>query len=236
MIEMIKKTARWKDYFKFREAEVKLSCFVTIVLIMVSVFVNMYGNFEQYEGEIKSLFYCLIGAFIGIAGFSLSGIAILTSMFTEKQIETIEKNNGKGVIEKIMSSFAFLAFNVVFAVVFMVFLLIIIIGIEGMPNKLVFYLLETLEIYIIFFNLFYTVSLVFNCIQCFTIKRIYDVNSEKDFFDKANEVRIDYILSYVLSQNNISREKFLETLDKYSANSEYEEELIEYFKNYYRKN
>lgn len=166
----------------------------------------------------------------------MSGIAILTSMFTEKQIETIERNNGKGVIEKIMSSFAFLAFNVVLAVCLMIILLIIITGIEWMPYKIIFYLIEALFAYVIFFNLFYTVSLVFNCIQCFSIKRIYDANSEKDFFNKANEVRIDYILSYILSQNNISREQFLETLDRYSANSEYEEELVEYFKNYYREN
>lgn len=235
MIEIIRKNGRWKDYFKFKEAEVKLSCMVTVILVLVSILVNMYGKFEQYQPEIKSLFYCLIGAFIGIAGFSLSGIAILTSMFTEKQIETIEKNNGRGVIERIMSSFAFLAFNVVFAVLFMIILLIIITGIEKMPPQIIFYLLEALYTYIVFFNLFYTVSLVFNCIQCFTIKRIYDVNSEKDFFDKANEVRIDYILSYILRQNNISREQFLETLDGYSANSEYEEALIDYFKNYYRE-
>lgn len=236
MIEIIKKNKRWKDYFNIEEAEVKFSCVVTIVLVLVSVFVDMYGNFFLYQADVKSFFYCLIGAFIGIAGISLSGIAILTSMFTEKQIETIERNNGKGVIEKIMSSFAFLAFNVVLAVCLMIILLIIITGIEWMPYKIIFYLIEALFAYVIFFNLFYTVSLVFNCIQCFSIKRIYDANSEKDFFNKANEVRIDYILSYILSQNNISREQFLETLDRYSANSEYEEELVEYFKNYYREN
>lgn len=235
MIKIITKNGRWKDYFNYKESEVKLSVIFAIVFLLVSMVIDVYGKFYLYADEIKSLFYCLIGAFIGIAGIALSGIAILVSMFTEKQIETIEKNNGQGIIEKIMSSFAFLAFNVIIGVIWMIIAIMIITGVEWMPNQIVFYFVEFLGIYYILFNLFYTVSLVFNCIQCFSIKRIYDTNSEKAFFDKANEVRIDYILSYVLRQNDISREQFLKTLDKYSANSEYEKELIDYFKNYYRE-
>lgn len=67
MIEIIKKNKRWKDYFNIEEAEVKFSCVVTIVLVLVSVFVDMYGNFFLYQADVKSFFYCLIGAFIGIA-------------------------------------------------------------------------------------------------------------------------------------------------------------------------
>lgn len=233
MLEMIKKYGRWKDYFNFKEAEVVLSCLFVCILLIVSFLLDIYGNFSLYQNDVKSLLYCLIGAFIGIAGFSLSGIAILTSMFSEKQIETIEKNNGKGIIEKIMSSFAFLAFNVIITVVSMIILLFFIISSNNLINIIAFYFVEGVFAYMVCFNLFYTVSLVFNCIQCFGIKRIYDTNSEKDFFDKANEVRIDYILSFILKQNNITREEFLKTLDSYTAQSEYEDELIEYFKKYY---
>lgn len=235
MIKNITKNGRWKDYLNCNEAEVRLSFVFTAILIFLSVLLDVYGKFHLYSEDVKSLLYCLIGAFIGIAGIALSGIAILVSMFTEKQIATIEKNNGEGVIEKIMSSFAFLAFNVIIAVIGMIIIIMVIIGVEWMPSQPVFYFVEAVVLYFVFFNMFYMVSLVFNCIQCFAIRRIYDTNSEKDFFDKANEVRIDYVLTYILSQNNISREQFLETLDKYSANSEYEKELIEYFKNYYRE-
>lgn len=236
MIDIIKKNGRWKDYFNIKEPEVCFSIVFTIIIMAVSVLVNIYGDFRLYQEDVKSLFYCIIGAFIGIAGFSLSGIAILTSMFTEKQIETIEKNNGRGVIERIMSSFAFLAFNVVAFVGVMIIILICVTGELQIPNAVVFYAVEAICIYAIFFNMFYTVSLVFNCIQCFSIKRIYDKNSEKDFFEKANEVRIDYMLSFILKENGISREQFLKSLNQYSAHSEYEKELIEYFKNYYREN
>lgn len=233
MIKMIGQYKRWKDYLNFKEAEVKISFLCVIVFLSISMLLDMRGNFAIYQEDIKTLIYSLIGGFIGIAGLALSGIAILTSMFSEKQIETIEKNNGKGIIERIMSSFAFLAFNVVLTVIYMILLVLFIISNYRVPGAVAFYAIEALTVYAICFNLFYTVSLVFNCIQCFGIKRIYDVNSEKDFFDKANELRIDYILSFVLKQNNITREEFLKTLDKYSVQSEYEKELIEYFKKYY---
>ena len=60
-------------------------------------------------------------------------------------------------------------------------------------------------------------------------------SKEKSLHDLANEVRIDYLLSYVLKMNGTCRRDFLSTLDSLIDSSEIseKEELKHYLHNYY---
>lgn len=235
MFDIIKKYNKLNDYIQIKEPEVKLSLLFSLVIIFISNMLKIYENFSIFESDIKSLFLCLIGGFIGLAGFALSGVAILSSMFNEKQIVSIEQINGEGTLEKIMSSFVFLSLSAVFLVILLTVMILFIVSPIIICNFILFNIIEFICVYFVLFNLFYTVALVANCISCFVIKNVYNSKLKKDFFDQANEVRIDYILSRIL-EDNISRENFLNDLDKVSKTKpDYYKELMQYFEQYYRE-
>ena len=86
--------------------------------------------------------------------------------------------------------------------------------------------------------MFYIIALIENCIKINeiknTINKIYEV--EKTTVDRANELRIDYILAIVLEEKGISKNDMLKTLynmiDKTKETNE--KELKEYLGRYYK--
>lgn len=88
-----------------------------------------------------------------------------------------------------------------------------------------------------FFNLFYIISLIGECIKINKIKTQSReiISLEKTIYDIANEFRIDFILAILLKEKNLNREQLLKELcsmiDK--SNISDGEIIKEYFRNYY---
>lgn len=235
MLGTITKNGRWKDYLNFRESEVKIAILLSILVLMLFEYLEIYNNMILFDGIIIDILLCLIGGFIGLIGFALSGIAIMIGLFSKKQINLIEQNSKKGILEQIMSSFAFLALNVAINVFVLIVVLLLLSSNRKLVSLFAFVILLIVISYFTFFNIFYTVSLVFNCITCFSIKNIYDRCESKDFFDEANEIRIDFILSIILKINDITEEQFIGNLEEAVKKTDTNEQkdLIDYFYKFY---
>jgi hypothetical protein len=91
--------------------------------------------------------------------------------------------------------------------------------------------------YFLAFIVFYTISLTGNCIRVFYINDIYTVisDNEKRIIDKANEVRIDYLLYSLQRTTAVSPKELLEDIDRIvdSSNISDKKAVKEYLKNYY---
>lgn len=235
MLKKLYRFNKFKDYFSYKESEVRTAFTISIVILFILINIGFYKEMMRLTPIIQNLLLCLLGGFIGLLGFSLSGIAFMIGLFQKQQVQIIEKINGKGSIEKIMSSFAFLAYNIGFVIICIIVAYLITGSRLELPTEIVFYLLIFIFIYIILFCIFYTIALVFNCICLFSINNIYTTFQEKDIFDKANEVRIDYILSILLEICKISKEDFLKDLNNKTDNmSEKDKKDIKrYFEQYY---
>lgn len=235
MIKILKKNERWKDYFNLKEDEVKLSLLLAIMFLILFLQCDFFVNINNYLGLIKDvLLYTAAGA-LGLIGVSLSGVAIITALFSKKQVEKIERYNGSGSFERMMSSFLFLAFNCALLFGFCMMLVILSQSDLPAPDENILMLVVFVTIYFILFDIFYTVSLVGNCIKIFDIRNTYGEIKEKDFFAIANEIRIDLVILTILKKYKISEDEFLEELKKAVEHSEIncKQEMMEYFYKYY---
>lgn len=205
---------RWKDLINVKEKEVQVSLVLSVFGMAFIYVLNVYKDFVCFESIIQSVLLEITGGMIGLLGFSLSGIAIIVSIFTEKQIKLIEFYNEPGVIETIMTSFVFLSICSVINIIIATCINFAISSNQTVVTESIFYILSLLIIYLILFTLIYTVSLVYSCIELFTIKKTYGEIEKKDFFHKANELRINFILISLLRKYGISEEEMVKELDK----------------------
>ena len=235
MIEQLSRNKKWSDYINYKEDENRIAFIIAVIVVLISILCRFYDNFQSYQKLLQDVLLSIGCSALGIVGVALSGVAIITGLFSRKQVYLIEKHNGTGTFEKVMSSFLFLAFNCAIVLLYSIILIFLIQSQMLLPVKVIFYIIEMISIYFVVFNLFYAVSLVGNCISIFKIRNIYDSIKEKDFFDEANEVRIDMIYNTLLNKYNVSQEEFFRALEETINNSDIENkrELMEYFYKYY---
>ncbi|KUO71449.1 MAG: hypothetical protein APF81_09060 [Desulfosporosinus sp. BRH_c37] len=192
----------------------------------------MYSNFHTYSVPFQNITIYIASSFIGMIGIILAGIAVIVGKLEVNVVKLIEEINGKGTVEKILVSFEFLAFNIGIGI--FTFLLLHIILYSNKPLICIglFYTMFGLITYLFLFIIFYTVSLVSNTVNVFTISNTYNqiIGREKSLFDTANEIRIDFLLrGYIVG----SREQFLRDLLQFVDDSNINNK--EQVKNYFSK-
>lgn len=235
MLKMLTRNKKWKDYLNYKDDEVVISLIFSTLLCLGLIFCNLYEEFYHFEEIIKDVLIGIGTSSIGIIGLALSGVAIITGLFSTDQIDKIEKYNGQGSFERLMSSFLFLAFNCALLFVFSIMGIFFLWSNLNVPDKIIFFGIIFLYTYFTLYNIFYAVSLVGNCIAIFKIRNTYNAIIEKDFFDVANEIRIDFIYGTLLKKYHISEKEFLNGLESAVQNSDVDckERLIDYYYQYY---
>lgn len=239
------------DYINLETFEVCFSAFFAVLTIIVLNYIEFYTCFNQYIDTIQGIVSCIIGAFVAILGLLLSGIAFISSLFTKEFIDAIDKGlkimrkkgqikqiSGHEATREILASFSFISLHVGIMICFYSVLYLILYSTKPIILKSMFWIITLLLVYFFYFTIFYVVALIFNCVRLNNIKNQYQNAHIKTFFEKANEVRIDMLLSTVLSNYEGDKKALLmSTLSEFvgrSFNNEQErDELMEYFKKIY---
>ena len=239
MIKRIKKYTRYRDYYYFKAFEVYGAFGISVIFsaLLFSCF-NFYDNFDMYQDAIGQIICVIIGGEFTLIGMSLAGMAIIVSVFSPDVLRVINKVDKKDTINRVLSQFEFSAFNLAVQIGYLLFIYLLIASDKNKIDQVYFKVIFGVIIYHFFFNLFYIIALIENCIKINeiknTINKIYEV--EKTTVDRANELRIDYILAIVLEEKGISKNDMLKTLynmiDKTKETNE--KELKEYLGRYYR--
>ena len=213
-MKMEKKKNRVIDLINIKEWEIKWAIITTVVLGLVFIYIDFYKDFNIYENCVRDLLMCTLGALIGLLGFSLSGIAIIVSLFSAKEKNLINRINGKDKIVDILTSYSFLAKNIGIQCFVLITIYFLISSSRPLINGIVFYVCVALEIYHIAFIIYYTIALVKNCIELYRIKGVYSgiENVEKSIHDKVNEVKIDYIFSTLINNYGCSKDEIISKL------------------------
>lgn len=214
MIKLLNKYNRWLDPIRISEFETWFSLCLTALFIFLLSKLDFYHNFYVYSEIVQSLLVSICTIMVGFIGVSLSGVAIITGLFSHKQIQIIEKYNGKDSFERIMSCFAFLALSAGVYVIYLMAIIILITAPLPMVNVLLFWAMVIFAMYFFFFNMFYTVALVANCIKIFQVRNVYSEveEYEKHSFGKANELRLDSIIKTITDKYDIEKADFLDEL------------------------
>lgn len=239
MIKEFIDSKKYKDYYNFCDAwECKISIVLTIsmIIILYGKNVDLYNNFDSYIVDIKNIFIYFASGLLGIIGISLAGIALVLSLFDndfKRQLNSIGRID---LIDTVLLDFKFLIFNLgIGSVIF--FFLYMLLPSEYIFSIPVFYLLVAIIIYYKSFLVFYTISIILNCISIYEIKNSCNEieKEEKNIYDRANELRIEYILSKL----DLTEDSFLEEIEQMIDNSNYSksdnEELKKYINDFYRE-
>lgn len=217
--------------------EVKISFVFTTLIVIIFEILKVYENINNYNEAFKNITIYIAAALIGVLGIILAGISIITSSLNRKNMSLIEKVNGNDVVERILTSFEFLAFLVGTQIISFFIIYICLYSSYSMPSKLLFYMTIVLVIYLFIFSIFYTVALVGNSIQFFLSAQKYnEINSlDKTVISILNEVKIDFLFKLLCENKNISSEDLINSLYKYCKDNNYEkkDEVMEYFKDLY---
>lgn len=225
------------DLINVKEWEVKISIFITMLLMIIFAAVDFYRDFSLFQDMLSGIIECFIGALIGLLGLSLSGISIIVSLFTKEERELINELNGKDIVAQILSSYVFLAENVAFQCVVLFVFNVLIASEVPIANLYIFYMIIALEIYHFVFIIFYTVALIKNCIKINKIKNLYNMIDEikKTKYDIEREIEHAYIF-YVLSEKyNIGMDEIADDLLMMARDLQIDnkEEIIELIKEKY---
>lgn len=225
------------DLINIKEWEVKCAIVVSCVFVALFVYIGVYEKYLLYIDAIKNLTTNILNAFIGLLGFSLSGIAIIVSLFSKKEVELIEKDNGRGIINNILGSYVFLAKNIGIQCLVLIVIYFITYSERALLPFTCFYILLWLECYHVTFIIFYTISLVKNCVKLYKIKNIYEKISEteKTLYDEINEVKNDYIFSTLSNICHCTNEEVVKDLIRFIEEGEIKSknEILKYIKNQY---
>lgn len=227
---------KWGDIINLNLMECQVSLILTLVILIILGLLDVRGHYKCFETAFQNIVLYISAALIGMIGIILAGIAIIIGVLNKEIKVQIEKANGADSIERILTSFAFLTFIIGLQIVmfFMIYIALY------SPNKvfptIMFYCSIGLISYLFLFTIFYTVSLVGNCIKLYIIANTYSdiIYLDKNIYTKANEIRIDFILHSLLQGE--TKQEFLDKLYKFIDESRLDnkEQLKKYLNEYYK--
>lgn len=231
---------KYKEYFS-KKFENIFGYIGTIVITTVSIIARIDECFDAYIGLVNSLIGVIIGSYIGALALVLAGIIFWGSFFDGKYINWIcSAAEDENAVDKLYSSYWFLAFNMICYIVLAICSLFLINSFLPTVCVPIFYLVELLMVYFFLFNIGYMVSIVGNCIQLIQLKNIEERQEEKTVYERANELRIDII--YELLYRNMSSEDMHDDLmniinrriDMMEIDIGEKEKLRTYLEDYYK--
>lgn len=235
MIGKVIANKKYRDYYSFRNWECKISIVLTtlIVISLTTPSINIYGRLDEYIPIIQNITIYLAAGLLAMIGVILAGIALILSLLDKKFRDSIKDISEKDLVREIMGSFEFLVLNLgISSILFFILYFLTATGIY--VEKYVFYFSIFIIIYYVLFLIFYTIALIGNTIELYFIKDLYEEIEHKDktLYERANEVRIDYLLR---NGNINSKEEFILELECIidSMDMKDKESVKKYLRNYY---
>lgn len=240
MLGRIKKYRRYQDFYAVKCFEVRAAIIITYIFVtFLFVILDFYGSFYQYQEMLQQILIVVIGGEFTLLGMSLAGMAIITAMFSPEMIKVISRVDKKDTINRVLSQFEFSALNLGIHLICLLLVLFALASDKEIINFPVFIVFFTILSYYFFFNLFYVIALIGNCIKINEIKNICNSieSIDKPNISIANELRIDYILAILLKERGISRELFLKDLLLMieQSNIQEKQKVKDYLISYYKR-
>lgn len=238
MFDRIKKFNRYQDYYAFSSLEVKMAILFSVIFIVVERQLEIYENIYEYSEPLMNLILYIISGEFCLFGMVLAGMALVISIITKSMRVQMKKQDKEDMSERILSQFEFSAFNLVLQIIYLFIVYLFLSSKIQVIDKKYFIFINIVILYHLFFNMFYVLQLIGNCIKINNIKEKCDKidKVDKSLLDVANEIRIDYILVILLKEKNIKRDDFVKAIDEIIEKGNYSDSksLKEYLHNYYQ--
>lgn len=252
MLRKLKESGKYKELFKSDSLETVFSFVFSIIISLLLYFLISQSNIDDINTLLRSLSKDFAIALVGLLGFLITGLALLTSSVSSKVYNYIDTERGrKKNIDNIFISFYFI--GLLIAIVILALITLYIITFFNKPiNIWLTFLIIFIFSYLFSFIILYCAGLIGNCISLFNIINRYSLmlsSTEKDsnilkLEDKIkwNELKIMTLETIFIKYNNKTDTitnpiaLFKDILKKYiedSCQNEQKEKLLNYFNKLY---
>ncbi|NFQ86808.1 hypothetical protein FDG04_16205 [Clostridium sporogenes] len=213
-----------KDIINFTKIETVASFIIGIIVAVIVI--NLYHLIEinDFNNLIRTLTKDIGIALMGMLGFVISGLSIMTSAISNKVVKLIDKS---GCFDKLIGIFSSFYFDgLIISITIITYLFGYIISFLKIPiNKWILFISTFICSYLLCFIILYSVSLLKTCIEIFKIsykfsechdmsksyeKNINDIDHIRNLF---NNHRINSMIN-VLLKTDKSKKEFLSELKK----------------------
>jgi len=189
---------KWNEYLNRKSFEFKFSIVGTVTILLFLFYIDLYNNFYDFLEPVQNIALYLATASLGMLGIILAGIAIFITMLDKEFISNLERVNPEAKIKSrgLLVSFEFLAFNISILSILLYMIYLILFKKSDLLPLCSFYIIMSLVVYFLLFNISYILSLISNCVRLFYINTIYqDISdNEKEIQLMANSIKVDYLL------------------------------------------
>lgn len=215
MITSIRKLDKWKDLIDLNATDVR--CSIIVALIVTVLFFACYckngieDSIRLYTELVKDI--CI--AYVGLIGFIITGLALLTGAISSRVVNFIYKRQKKEALQRILLSFCLL--GIVIAIVIISGLIVWIMGQLQMETCIIIDALIVFILgYMVAFSLFYSVKLIGNCLALFNIVNDIEIHEEEssELQDKYNRYRLIALESLYFVPNNEDLIKYKNKIEK----------------------
>lgn len=226
----------WKRKINYKEPEVVKAALFSVLLTVFFKLIDFRAVFLSNIEPVKSLLLTLIGGLIGLFGVSIAGIAIALSMFTSKEIRTINDLQDDSFF-KILKTFSHFAYDIVLCIILFIGIFLLLLTDFPAPPTLIFYAATILISYYLLYILFYGWALLGNYVSLSSIRdTIGKIEAaEKSKFDSFNELGLEQLVEIIYRGSGQESKSFYRTLLQAikSSSLSQKEELIEYIEKRY---
>lgn len=193
------KYKKYKDLYNKKSIEFLVSISGAILVALVLTMTINQMNIDDTNSIIRSLTKDIAIALIGLLGFVVTGLAILTSAISNKLMNILYQKGKVENIKKVLLSFYLLSLSI--GVCILLYLFLYIISFWNISiNRYGFIMVTFICTYLLLFIIFYSIALVGNCVQIFSIintpieQNVELSTEEKEIFDSFRITTIEKII------------------------------------------
>ena len=163
-----KKYKKYQDIYDFESIECIVAAASTILVFIIMLWLYSLKDFNEIVNECMPLLDSIAVGLVGLLGFIVTGLAILTGSISNKVIKFLFERNTQDILERLLLSFYLLGFVSACMVLFIIILHIVSYApINASP--IIVILISLVLTYTIIFVIFYAVKLIGNCLEIFYI-------------------------------------------------------------------
>lgn len=207
---------KFLDYFNVTNREVLISIFLTLILLVIEIKIDIYNNFSDVRVPLQNITIYVASGLLALIGIILTGLALMLGLLDRKLIKEIYSID-KNVVNDLMICFKFLIANLGFACILFFFAHFMLFVYMFIP-RIIFYIIFSILVYYFIFLVFYTIDLISTSIDLYLIRNINDETDILESTYKQNKLNnyIDKIkLEYLMRDHNArSSTLFFSSIDK----------------------
>ncbi|WP_310854802.1 hypothetical protein [Paenibacillus taichungensis] len=239
--ELYKMSFKRNPLIDFRKFESYISLIFSLVFtVIVYFYVSSNSEVEYITSNTKDIVLYTIFGLLGMLGFIISGLAIISGTIGHNVTKNIIKAKKFNSLLKIMFSFNYLGHLLGFLIVVFIFIYFIL-SINSPFVKWAYISISAMLSYAIFFVIFFAISLLKTCLDIFVINYLY---SDEEEMQESNNVEMEFInlktdtITQILSERNlIDKDSFIAKLkqrvDEDIIDDSKKKELMKKISDYY---